>query len=227
MEKAVKRKEAGAEAEAGEVVRFVGIGASAGGLPALEAFFRAAPADAGFAYIVIQHLSPDFKSLMDDLLARHTRMPIHRVEEKMKVKANAVYLIPPRKLMTIRNSSLSLQEREAEEGMEFPINVFFRSLAEDAGTRAVGVILSGTGSDGSEGVRAIAAAGGLVLCQTAKSADFDGMPENAIATGCCHYVREPGEIPGRLRAHARAEEKLPEPVAKETSGSEQTGAGGG
>ena len=210
------KKKAEGEATSGELRRIVGIGASAGGLRALETFFRAAPEAGGFAYIVVQHLSPDFKSLMDDLLARHTGLPIHRVEEPMKLEANAVYLIPPRKFMTVRENHLYLQERDVEKGLEFPINVFFRSLAEDAGTRAVGVILSGTGSDGTEGVRAIAQAGGLVLCQTPESADFDGMPKNAAATGCCHYLLEPGKMPAKIHEHAGPEPSLPAPITKES-----------
>ncbi|NBD37995.1 MAG: PAS domain-containing protein [Verrucomicrobia bacterium] len=209
-------KKAEEAAESGVLRRIVGIGASAGGLRALETFFRVAPEEGGCAYIVVQHLSPDFKSLMDDLLARHTGMPIHRVEEPVKLEANAVYLIPPRKVMTVRENYLYLQERDVEKGLEFPINVFFRSLAKDAGTRAVGVILSGTGSDGTEGVRAIAEAGGLVLCQTPESADFDGMPKNAAATGCCHYLLEPGQMPATIQEHAGPEPALPAPIAKES-----------
>src|SRR4029077_5521018 len=127
----------------------VGIGASAGGLEALEDFFRSLPEDTGMAFVVIQHLSPDFKSLMDELLARHTRLPIALVEDGMRVEADHVYLIPPKKEMIISGGQLLLSERDPQQELTLPIDVFFRSLAQDCGPRAVAVVLSGGGSDGS------------------------------------------------------------------------------
>ena len=121
----------------------VGIGASAGGLNALELFFDNMPADSGMAFVVIQHLSPDFKSLMSDLLSRHTRMPIHPVTEGIELQANGIYLIPPKTQMTVMNEKLSLTERVSGQHLELPIDVFFHSLANDAGEKAVGIILSG------------------------------------------------------------------------------------
>jgi two-component system CheB/CheR fusion protein len=176
----------------------VGVGASAGGLEALEAFFTHVPSDSGLAYVVIQHLSPDFKSLMDELLARHAKIPIHRVEDGMAVEPNAVYLLPPRKEMIISGGHLLLSDKDPSQTLSLPIDTFFRSLAQDAGDRAIGVILSGTGSDGSRGVRAIHEAGGLVLVQKADTAHFDGMPRSAIDTGVVDLILPPPAMPAAL-----------------------------
>ena len=143
----------------------VGIGASAGGLAALESFFDHMPADSGMAFVVIQHLSPDFKSLMDDLLARHTGMAIHRVTSGIALQPNSIYLIPPKSHMTVAKGKLYLTERELGQHLDLPIDLFLSSLAADAGERAVAVILSGTGSDGSRGVQEIHRQGGWCWCR--------------------------------------------------------------
>jgi two-component system CheB/CheR fusion protein len=173
----------------------VGVGASAGGLEALEAFFEHMPHDTGVAFVVIQHLSPDFKSLMNELLSRRTEIVIHRVENGMAVEPNAIYLIPPKKEMIISGGKLLLTDKDPATGLSLPIDAFFRSLAQDLGERAVGVILSGTGSDGSRGVRAISDAGGLVIAQAEESAKFDGMPRSAIETGVVDLVLPPNAMP--------------------------------
>jgi two-component system CheB/CheR fusion protein len=173
----------------------VGIGASAGGLNALEQFFDNMPATSGMAFVVIQHLSPDFKSLMDDLLSRHTSMSIHRVTNGIDLKPDTVYLIPPKSQMTIREQKLYLTEKTSSQHLELPIDIFFKSLAEDVAERAIGIILSGTGSDGSRGIRSIHNNGGLVLAQSPESAQFDGMPRNAIATGVCDLILPPDRMP--------------------------------
>lgn len=177
------------------------LGASAGGLRALESFFQHMPADSGCSFVVVQHLSPDFKSLMDDLLSRQTRMRIQRVEEGMILEPDCVYLIPPKKLMTVRGSVLALTEREAERPGLLPIDIFLRSLAADRGSRAVCVILSGTGSDGTDGARAVRDAGGLVIVQTPGSAEFDGMPRSAISAGAADYVIPPERMPEAIAAY--------------------------
>jgi two-component system CheB/CheR fusion protein len=181
--------------------RVVGIGASAGGLDALERFFDHVPRETGMAFVIVQHLSPDFKSLMDELLARHTRLPIHLVEDGMPVEADHVYLIPPKKEMIISGGRLLLSERDRQQELTLPIDVFFRSLAQDCGRRAVAIVLSGGGSDGSRGVCDVHAAGGLVLVQDLDSAQFDGMPRAAIDTGTADWVVSPAEMPGRLLEH--------------------------
>ena len=173
----------------------VGIGASAGGLEALERFFGSLPDKIGMAFVVVQHLSPDFKSLMDELLARHTKLPIHLVENGMQVEAGHVYLIPPRMEMIISGGRLLLSERAPVPDFTLPIDVFFRSLARDCGPRAVAIVLSGGGSDGSRGIRDVRDAGGLVIVQDTGSAQFDGMPRTARDAGVAHWVLAPQEMP--------------------------------
>ena len=167
------------------------IGASAGGLDALEKFFKSCPKDMGAAFVVIQHLSPDHKSMMNNLLARHTDMP---------VEANQVYLIPPGAVMHVHGDHLHLTPKNPR-GLTLPIDIFFSSLAEAFGKRAIGVILSGTGTDGTRGAIALNAAGGFVLAQDPESAKFDGMPRSVIATGVVDAVLAAEDLPGRVLAH--------------------------
>ncbi len=193
-------------------VYVVGIGASAGGLEALERFFENVPLDTGMAFVVVQHLSPDFRSLMDELLARRTQLPIRLVEDGMLVEPDHVYLIPPKKEMIIAGGRLLLSERENKQELSLPIDVFFRSLAQDCGKRAVAIVLSGGGSDGSRGIRAVHDAGGLVIVQDTGSAQFDGMPKTARDTNVATWVLTPQEMPHVLVEHKRrAEGKDPAP----------------
>ncbi|MBL8800170.1 MAG: PAS domain-containing protein, partial [Planctomycetia bacterium] len=181
----------------------VGIGASAGGLEALERVFERMPEDTGLAFVVVQHLSPDFKSLMDELLARKTRIPIHRAADGMQVEANAIYLIPPKKDMIIVDGRLRLTDKDPNQLVALPIDHFFRSLAQDVGECAVGIVLSGTGSDGSRGIRDIHEAGGLVIAQTPETAKFDGMPNSANLTGAVDLQLPPEQIPDALLKYVR------------------------
>ena len=169
----------------------VGIGASAGGLEALEQMFHAMPCDSGMAFVIVQHLSPDFKSLMSELLARHTDMPIHRVEDGIQVEPNSLYLIPPNQEMIIADGKLLLTERDSDQPLALPIDHFFRSLAQDLGDKSIAVILSGTGSDGSRGLRDVHEVGGLVISQSLESAKFDGMPRSAMDTGLIDVALTP------------------------------------
>ncbi len=173
----------------------VGIGASAGGLAALEEFFDHTSNNSGMAFVVIQHLSPDFKSLMDDLLARHTKMTIHRVSDGTVLEANSIYLIPAKSHMTISEGKLFLTEVDTGQHADLPIDVFLNSLAEECGDKSVAVIMSGTGTDGSRGIKAIREAGGLVLAQSLDTAQFDGMPRNALASGFCDLMVSPKVMP--------------------------------
>jgi two-component system, chemotaxis family, CheB/CheR fusion protein len=188
----------------------VGIGASAGGLEALERLFKSMPPKTGAAFIVIQHLSPDFKSLMDELLARHTPMRIHRVDHGMTVEANCIYLMPPKKEMIISGGRLWLTDKDPEQDLRLPIDHFFRSLAQDAGRRAIAVVLSGTGSDGSRGIRDIHEAGGLVIAQSDETAKFDGMPKSARDTGVVDFVLSPEEIPETILEYQRLQVRVDE-----------------
>ncbi len=176
----------------------VGIGASAGGLAALEQFFQNVPLDSGAAYVVVQHLSPDFKSYMNELLARHTRLPIYQVEEGMEIAPNSIYLIPRRKNMILANDQFHLTDQEKTNRPDLPVDIFLNSLAKDKGPNAIAVILSGTGSDGSQGVRAISQAEGLVIVQNQASAGFDGMPFSARATGLANLVLPPEMMPSAI-----------------------------
>jgi two-component system CheB/CheR fusion protein len=181
----------------------VGVGASAGGLDALEQFFAAMPEDTGMAFVVIQHLSPDFKSVMDELLARRTRIPVLLVEDGMRVERNRIYLIPPKKEMIISAGKLLLSDKGASQELTLPIDIFFRSLAEDVGQRAIGIVLSGAGSDGARGIKDIHDAGGLVFCQDESTAYFDGMPRSARETGIVDYILPPAHMPRMLLEHAQ------------------------
>jgi two-component system CheB/CheR fusion protein len=188
----------------------VGIGASAGGLDPIERFFEKLPSRTGMAFVVVQHLSPDFKSLMDELLARHTELPIQLVEDGMTVEPDHIYLIPSKKEMIISGGRLLLSERDRDQELTLPIDVFFRSLAQDCGPRAVAIVLSGGGSDGSRGVRDIHEAGGLVIVQNVESAQFDGMPKSAIDAGVADWVLRPEDMPRVLleeAADAAAEDR--------------------
>jgi two-component system CheB/CheR fusion protein len=173
-------------------MRIVGIGASAGGLESLEQLFSALPPDTGMAFVVVQHLSPDFRSLMDELIGRHSKMPVKMVEDGEQVEANHVYLIPPRKEMVIRNQRLILTEKP--HGLSLPIDIFFRSLAQDCRGEAVAVVLSGSGSDGSRGLVDVKRAGGTVLIESPSSAKFDGMPLAAQESGAVDHAASPRDI---------------------------------
>lgn len=185
-------------------VLMVGIGASAGGLEALERLFRAMPPDTGMAFVVIQHLSPDFKSLMDELIQRFTRMPVVLVNQTETVQANTIYLLPPKKEMVIADNQLIARDRASDKLLSLPINTFFQSLAQAWGEKSAAIVLSGTGSDGSLGVVHIRETGGLVLVQRPESARFDGMPRSAIATRCVDSVLAPEEMPKALLAYQRS-----------------------
>lgn len=190
--------------EASEAPDFVvGLGASAGGLEALERFFKAMPGDSGMAFVVIQHLSPDFRSLMDELLARFTPMAIHRVSEPVTMRRNSIYLLPPRKEMVVEGGALRVRDKLGDNQLHFPINTFFRSLAQERTDRAIAIVLSGTGTDGSLGLLDVHDVGGLVLAQSQETAKFDGMPRSAVATGAVNAVLAPEDMPAVLLKYAR------------------------
>jgi two-component system CheB/CheR fusion protein len=174
--------------------RIVGIGASAGGLESLEHLFAEMPCNTGMAFVVVQHLSPDFRSLMDELIARHSDMPVRLADHGTLVQANHIYLMPPRKEMIIRERRLILTDKEPGQGLSLPIDQFFRSLAQDQGPQAVAVVLSGSGSDGSRGIVDVKRAGGMVLAESVASAKFDGMPLSAQATGVVDDARMPRDL---------------------------------
>ncbi|HEY8904650.1 MAG TPA: chemotaxis protein CheB, partial [Rhodoferax sp.] len=183
----------------------VGIGASAGGLAAFEAFFSGMPKDAepGMAFVLVQHLAPDHKSMLVELIRRYTPMPVLEVEDTTPVQSNCVYVIAPNHDMALLNGSLQLLEPNAPRGQRLPIDFFFRSLAADQRERAIGIVLSGTGSDGTLGVRAIKEAGGMVMAQTPGSAEYDGMPRSALATGVVDYELPAAKMPEQLLSYVK------------------------
>src|SRR3954453_20988137 len=174
----------------------VGIGASAGGLEAFVELLSNLPADTGMAFVLVQHLDPSHESLLPELLAPHTRMPVITVENDLEIDPDHVYVIPPNKSMELTDGVLRLAAREP--GLHLPIDIFFRSLARVQGSRAIGVVLSGNASDGSFGVRAIKSECGITFAQAEGSARFGGMPRNAISTGAVDYVLAPADIAREL-----------------------------
>ena len=171
----------------------IGIGASAGGLEALQQFFSCMPPNSGLSFVVVQHLSPDYKSLMADILSKHTEMPVYQAENGMAVEGDTVYLIPPKKFMTIKDGKLILTDYTAVT-LNHPIDIFFSSLAEEKKEHSIVVVLSGTGTDGTNGVKFVKERGGLVIAQAPESAKFDGMPKSVISTGLADFVLSPEEI---------------------------------
>jgi two-component system CheB/CheR fusion protein len=181
----------------------VGIGASAGGLGAFEAFFSGIPrnVDPGVAFVIIQHLDPKYKSILTSLIGRYTNMQVYEIEEGMEVKPNFVYVIPPNRDLLYSEGLLHLLEPAEPHGHRMPIDFFFRSLAEEKKERAIGIVLSGTGSDGTLGIRAIKAEGGMVMAQTPESSEYDSMPRSVIDTGLADYILSPKEMPAQLIAY--------------------------
>jgi two-component system CheB/CheR fusion protein len=182
----------------------VGVGASAGGLEAFTQLLKALGSETEMAYVLVQHLDPSHESALTELLAKATEMPVRQVTDAMPVQPNHVYVIPPNVDMTISQRILRLTPRTEKQGHHMPIDRFLRSLAEDQRSNAIGVILSGTASDGTLGLAAIKAEGGITFAQDVRSAKFDSMPQSAIAAGCVDFVLPPDAIAGelaRIRAH--------------------------
>lgn len=167
---------------------YIGIGASAGGLEALQDLFANTPSDTGVAYIVVQHLSPDYKSMVPELLSRYSDMPIQQISDSTEIYPDHIYLMPPRKNMMIADGKLLLTDAMPESPPQMPIDFFFKSLAQNYGHRAVGIVLSGTGSDGTRGIKSLKEEGGLVIVQEPDSAKFDGMPRSAMNTGLADLI---------------------------------------
>jgi two-component system CheB/CheR fusion protein len=193
----------------------VGIGASAGGLEAFEQFFTNMPSDSGMAFVLVQHLDPTHKSILSELISRYTKMKVFEAKDGMNVEANCVYIIPPNRDMTILHETLQVIEPEAPHGHREPIDFFFRSLAQDQRERAICIILSGTGTGGTLGMKAVKEEGGLAMVQEPESAKYDGMPRSAIATRLADYILPPDKMPEQLIAYVRhAFVKLPEKVTE-------------
>ncbi|OIQ98975.1 chemotaxis protein methyltransferase cher2 [mine drainage metagenome] len=176
----------------------VGIGASAGGLEAFEQFFRSIPPDSGMAFVLVSHLDPDHDSMLTEILQRTTTMPVVEARDHVKVERNCVYVLPPNREMAIFHGNLQLSTPEMPRGQRMVIDSFLRSLAEDQGEKAVGIILSGTGTDGTLGLRSIQGAGGITLVQDPGTAKYDGMPVSAIQAGYASYTLPVEKMPEQL-----------------------------
>jgi two-component system CheB/CheR fusion protein len=176
----------------------VGLGASAGGLAALQQLFAELPADTGMAYVVIQHMDPDQPSMLARLLESRVRMPVVEVTDGMMAAPNRIHVIPPGSVMGIHDGVLSLKTRSRARGLHLPIDTFFQALADDRRGCAIGVVLSGTGTDGTDGLRAIKAAGGIAFVQEPSTAEFRGMPTSAIAAGVVDVSAPPSELAREL-----------------------------
>jgi two-component system CheB/CheR fusion protein len=181
----------------------VGIGASAGGLEAFQQLLSHLPTTTGLAFVIVQHLAPQHSSMLSELLSRSTKIPVREVEEGMAVAPDHIYVIPPNTNMVISEGQLHLMSRRETELQHMPIDCFLTSLAEDLKEKAIGVVLSGTASDGTQGVKAIKAEGGITFAQDEKSAKYDSMPRNAIATGCVDFILPPEGIARELTSIGR------------------------
>ena len=202
----------GANAGGNNAVQAVGVGASAGGLAVLGQFLAQIPPDSGLAYVIVQHLDPTHKAMLTELLRRNTAMQVVEAAEAMHLEPDVVYVIPPNRDLTVRSGLLHLAPPIQPRGLRLPIDLLFASLAREQGKRAIGVVLSGMGSDGTLGLQAIKSHGGLTLVQSPESAQFDSMPKSAIAAGCVDIVGTPAELPGhilRVTADRQAAALLP------------------
>ena len=188
----------GSAVPGGSAFPVVGLGASAGGLEAFQKFFDVMPPDSGMAFVLIQHLDPTHASMMRELLSVHTRMRVVEVVDGMSPEPNHVYLIPPGAYLALQGGVLRLSKPREHHGARLPFDFFLRSLANQCGARALCVILSGTGADGSSGLKSVNEQGGLVIVQDPEEAAHDGMPRSALATGCADLVLAVANIPDAL-----------------------------
>ncbi|HUY01990.1 MAG TPA: chemotaxis protein CheB, partial [Rhodocyclaceae bacterium] len=200
----------------------VGLGASAGGLEAFEQFFSQMPPHSGLGFVLVSHLDPGHVSILTEILQRSTAMPVLEAEDQMVVAPDTVYVIPPNRDMAIFRGALQLSVPEEPRGQRMPIDAFLRSLAEDQGERAVGIVLSGTGTDGTLGLRAILGAGGVTLVQEPGTAKYDGMPSSAIKAGYVTQILPVEKMPAALIAGVRKHVDHPDAQLPSTSASTST-----
>jgi two-component system, chemotaxis family, CheB/CheR fusion protein len=191
-------------------LRIVGMGGSAGGLEAFEQFFSNMPSDTGMAFALVPHLDPTHKGIMPELLQRHTKMKVVQIEDGMQVQPNCIYVIPPNADLSMLHGRLHLLEPSAPRGLRKPIDFFFRQLADDQHEKAICIVLSGMGSDGAGGLKAIKENSGLAMVQDPASAKYDGMPKSAIGTGLVDYVGSAEELPAKLMQYVKHAPSQPE-----------------
>lgn len=178
----------------------VGIGASAGGMEAMRTFIKAIPECSGMAYIFVQHLSSSHESILPELLQKATAIPVHEISDNIRIEPDHIYTIPSNKLLIANDGVLQLSPRPSTDQRSMPINIFFSSLAEVHEAHAIGVVLSGTGTDGTQGLKAIRGAGGITFAQDEASAAFEGMPNSAVGAGTVDFILSPAEIPKKIAA---------------------------
>jgi two-component system, chemotaxis family, CheB/CheR fusion protein len=210
-----------AESSEADLFPVVGIGASAGGLEAFKELLASLPEKAGLAYVLVPHLDPSHESVLTEILARFTKIPITEVKDGMPVLRDRIHIIPPNKTLGIFSGKFALTEREPAQNLHLPIDYFFRALANELGDRAIGVILSGTASDGTQGCLAIKVAGGITFAQDKNSAKYFDMPENAIRRGSIDFVLPPKDIARELARISR--HNLPARIPPETLDPDVTG----
>jgi two-component system, chemotaxis family, CheB/CheR fusion protein len=230
-EKSSPDKDASAAIDSG-IFPVVAIGASAGGLEAFKEFFHALPSDTGMAFVLVQHLDPSHESMLTEIIAKTTPMPVEEVKAGARIGPNCVYVIPPNAFMSIADGTFALTQRSKGPGRHLAVNFFMRSLAESHGIGAIGIVFSGTGADGTLGLEIIKAEGGITFAQEPSTARYDGMPRSAIDSGCVDFVLPPKSIAKeleRIRRHPYllAQEEIRAERAKdlEDSTAPQTGPG--
>src|SRR5918993_34025 len=206
--KSIKTNKVNLDAAKNDEITVVGIGASAGGLKTLQEFFEALPGDTGMAYVIITHLHPEHESHMAELLQRHTQMPVMQVTGLVRAEKDHVYVIPPNRRLVMADSQIDTAEFEEPRGQRAPIDYFFRSLAHGH-PNSVGIILSGGGTDGAVGVKAIKEEGGLLLVQHPEEAEYDSMPRAAIATGLADVILPVKDLAKKLVELTRFTPPLP------------------
>ncbi|MEX2402665.1 MAG: chemotaxis protein CheB, partial [Balneolales bacterium] len=221
----LKKNKPKKDSNSGKGFPIVGIGASAGGLAAFEAFFSAIPDDkqTGMAFVLVQHLAPGHKSELSHLIQRCTHLPATEARDRMRLEPDHIYTIPSNRYLAVRDGALQLTKPQDERGHRHPVDFLFRSLADDRHEQAVGIVLSGTASDGTQGVRDVKCAGGMVMVQDPDTAEYDGMPRNAMATGQVDYVLAPDEMPAKLAGyftHKSGKTALSGPSATSTGSGE-------
>ncbi|MFC5862152.1 chemotaxis protein CheB [Acidicapsa dinghuensis] len=205
----------------------VAVGASAGGLEAYKEFFHALPSDTGMAFVLIQHLDPSHESMLTEIIAKATTMPVEEVRSGASIRSNHVYVIPPNSLMALSDGVFQLSPRRKAAGQHLAVNFFMRSLAEERKGSAIGIILSGTGADGTAGLENIKAEGGITFAQDPATAKYDGMPRSAIDSGCADFILAPRDIATELRRiqhhpYVRAEKQDVEDLSAEKPAVEES-----
>jgi chemotaxis response regulator CheB len=198
----------------------VGLGASAGGIQALRDFFAHVPAHTNMAYVVILHLSPDHDSQLAEVLQTSSLLPVTKVERRVRVEPDHVYVIPPNKTLEIKDGHIEVWNMTRNEVRRAPVDIFFRTLAQSHGPRAVSVVLSGTGANGSMGMKRVKEMGGLCIVQDPREAEYDDMPRHSLATGLVDYVLHAAQIPAQIIAYREQLKRvrIPDPPQEPTDG---------